>query len=191
MTAPRTCRDCGAALPPSVRWCLQCYARVQELSPRPRTEGTYVGSLQPETRYSRWRAGPLTFGPAGRIAITVLVVLFGSGIVVGGFNPASLWFLSGYVTAATLILKQTWTKVRIPDADAEAESGRPPSPSQTRHPVLFRRVDPRILFGAIGLIAAAAVFGAVRSKGAYELFLPIAALVTLAVGLFLAWLSGI
>ena len=122
MTAPRNCRYCGAALPPSVRWCLQCHARVRELSPRPRTEGTYVGPLQPEVRYSRWRAGPLTFGPAGRIAITVVVVLFGSSIVLGGFNPASLWFLSGYVTAATLILKQTWTNVKVPASDVASAS---------------------------------------------------------------------
>ena len=191
MTAPRNCRYCGAALPPSVRWCLQCHARVRELSPRPRIEGTYVGPLQPEVRYSRWRAGPLTFGPAGRIAITVVVVLFGSSIVLGGFNPASLWFLSGYVTAATLILKQTWTRVRVPASDATSESRPSPPASHTRHPLLFRRVDPRILYSALALIAAAGVFAAMRSKGANDLFMPIAARVTLVVGLFLAWLSGI
>ena len=56
---------------------------------------------------------------------------------------------------------------------------------------LFRQANPRVLYGALALIAAAAVIAAARSKGANDLFMPIAALVTLAVGLFLAWLSGI
>ena len=145
--------------------------------------------MQPETRYSRSQAGPLTFGPAGRIAITVIVILFGSSLFVGGFNPASLWFLSGYVTAATLILKQTWTKVKVHEPD-DATEARTPAPSHARHPLLFRRVNPRLLYAMLGLIAVTALFAAVRAKGADDLFLPVAALLTLGVGLFLAWLSG-
>ena len=145
--------------------------------------------LQTQVRYSRWRAGPLTFGPSGRLAITVVVVLVGAGSLVGGFNPAMLWFLSGYVVAATLILKQTWTKVRIPENEVEAPP--PPPGSRARHGVLLRPIHPRILFGAITLITVGAVFAVTRSMGASDLFLPIAALVTVGVGLFLAWLSGI
>jgi hypothetical protein len=159
----------------------------RELSPRPRTEGSYVGPLQQEARYSRWRAGPLTFGPLGRVAITVVVVLVGVSTMVGGFNPAWLWFLSGYAVAATLILKQTWKKVRIPDTEAP----RPPPEAHARHPVLFRPIDRRVLLGGCGLIAATAVFLGVRSMSLFSLFMPIAALLLLGVGLFIAWLSGV
>jgi hypothetical protein len=195
MTAPRTCRKCGAALPPSVRWCGQCLEPVRELSPRPSDAGNYVAPLLTPPRYSRWRAGSLTFGPVGRVAITVVVVLVGSGFVTGGFNPAMLWMLSGYVVAATLILKQTWARVRIPDAEVEAgDTAGTPSPSselRARHPVLFKRIDPRILCGAAGVIAVALVFAITRSMSVDKLFLPIAALLLVGVGLVQAWLSGI
>jgi hypothetical protein len=187
MTAPRNCRQCGTALPPSVRRCLRCLEPVREMSPRPSAEGSYVGPMQQEVRYSRWRAGPLTFGPLGRVAITVVVVLVGLSTMVGGFNPAWLWFLGGYMVAATLILKQTWKKVRIPDSEAR----RLPAEPHPRHPVLSRQVEPKILWGALSLVAVAAVVAVVRSMGVDDLFLPIAALVMLGVALFLAWLSGV
>ena len=193
MTAPRTCRKCGTTLPSSVRWCSLCLEPVRELSPRPKDEGNYIEPLRPQVSYSRWRAGPLTFGPLGRVIITVVVVLVGSGFVVGGFNPAMLWMLSGYVVAATLILKQTWTRVRIPDAEiaAAADAPSPSSELRTRHPVLFRRIDPRLLCGALGLIAVALVFAITRSMSVDKLFLPIAAILLVGVGIVQAWLAGI
>jgi len=193
MTAPRTCRQCGTPLPPSVRWCSLCLEPVRELSPRPSDVGNYVEPMRPQVRYSRWIAGPLTFGPLGRVIITVVVVLVGSGFVMGGFNPAMLWMLSGYVVAATLILKQTWTRVRIPDAEVEAEgeSRSPSSELRARHPVLFHRIDPRILCGALGLIAVAIVFAVTRSMSVGNLFLPIAAILLVGVGILQAWLAGV
>ena len=34
MTAPRTCRACGAPIAGNVRWCLRCYEPARELTPR-------------------------------------------------------------------------------------------------------------------------------------------------------------
>jgi len=174
-----------------VRWCSLCLEPVRELSARPRTEGTYVAPFERPIRYSRWRAGTLTFGPIGRVAITVVVVLVGAGFVIGGFNPAMLWSLMGYVVAATLILKQTWAKVKIPEGEAETEAGHPPNELHARHPVLFHRIDARILWGALGVMAVALMFALTRSMGAQNLFLPIAALITAGIAIFLARLSGV
>jgi hypothetical protein len=90
MTAPRACRSCGAPLPRDVRWCLRCYTPVAELTPRERQLPPVEHAEDPPPwanrsplrdnrgtppTYSRWRAGPTTFGPVGRIAITVVVLL--------------------------------------------------------------------------------------------------------------------
>ena len=77
MTAPRTCRACGANLKGDVMRCLRRYALVRQLTPRPPQLPT-VHFVQPkdERPMSRWKAGATTFGPVGRIAITALVLLF-------------------------------------------------------------------------------------------------------------------
>ena len=81
MTAPRTCRACGAALPGEVRWCLLCYEPVRELTPRERVwaprefvdNPIHTGGSIPH--WSRWEKSPTTFGPLGWIALTVAFFL--------------------------------------------------------------------------------------------------------------------
>jgi hypothetical protein len=66
--------------------------------------------------YSRWRGGTTTFGPVGRIAITLFIV----------FAHASLWFLLGangivfigigYIALTALsvwILTHVWRRDRV------------------------------------------------------------------------------
>jgi hypothetical protein len=87
MPAPRTCRNCGTALPPDVRWCGLCYEPVREFTsraplheriPKPApTRRIRIGSPaagRSGGRYSRWERTPTTFGPVGRSVLTVLVV---------------------------------------------------------------------------------------------------------------------
>lgn len=143
------CRSCGAPLPADIRWCTTCYTPVTLYSRRePLHEvGGYVSAPTPTPRTSRWRAGATTFGPAGRIAITVvLLALFPWGGV-GGLSAASalqLYFLLGWAFLATLVLRHVWRRERVPD-DA------PPSwveRFRVRHPRLGSRVE----LGPTGLV---------------------------------------
>ncbi len=175
MTAPRTCRECGTPLPPSVRWCGMCHAPVRELSPRPRDARGYVEPIEPEVRYSRWRGNALTLGPVGRIVITAGVVLFGLSFVIQGFNPAMIWPLGMYVIAATVVLKEVWKPVRIDEPEPAPE--RP-----VRHALLQRRVSPRVLVALAGAFAIVVAFLALRHESAGDLFLPGCALVMVGFG---------
>jgi hypothetical protein len=76
--------------------------------------------------YSRWKAGPMSFGGGGRIALTVLVLI---GAVVGypmsrgeilawiGMDVPGKAFLIGYAVVATLtsiwLLSRIWKRSRI------------------------------------------------------------------------------
>jgi hypothetical protein len=188
MTAPRNCRACGTPLPPSVRWCHLCYTKVVELTPRPTDGGGYVGELRPEVRYSRWRGSAFTFGPAGRIAITLGVLLFGASFVAQGFNPAMIWPLGMYAIVAVLILRETWKPVRVDDPAPEAATV---TERRRRHPVLFRPLPPRLLIVLSGGAALVVAYLAVRHKSALALFLPACALVMAAFGYLITRLSGL
>jgi hypothetical protein len=111
MTAPRTCRVCGAALKGDVMWCLQCYEPVRQLTPRERPLPT-VSFVRPkdERAMSRWKAGGTTFGPVGRITITVLVLLFAPWSM-DGFAILVLW--PPYLVLAGLVLRGTWKKDHV------------------------------------------------------------------------------
>jgi hypothetical protein len=80
----------------------------------------------PEPVYSRWKAGPTSFGGGGRILLTILVLL---GTVVGypmsrgellawiGFDVPGTPFLIGYAVVAGLValwlLSRIWKRSRI------------------------------------------------------------------------------
>jgi hypothetical protein len=71
------CRSCGAPLPPDLGWCQRCLAPVTPHAVRPpiHEPGSYVGAPIPDKKFSRWRAGPTSSGPVGRIAWTVALLL--------------------------------------------------------------------------------------------------------------------
>lgn len=172
MTAPRLCRNCGARLWPDVMWCTQCYEPVRQLTPRDRQLPPLREVEEPppwvrrsplrgpkETPvYSPWRAGPTTFGPVGRILITIVVVLvFPSGGYVGfgsPIGPLLLWYLLGYTVFATLVLRGVWRKERVYDHRLDLPTHLRRRVAE-RAPVLARpiRMDARLVVGFVGVAA--------------------------------------
>ena len=137
-----TCRSCGAALRPDLEWCGTCYARVTTFAARPALHepGSYVGTPMPDVRTSRWRAGPTTWGPVGRLVATGLLLLI---------FP---WW------AIVLPLRSIWRKTRVVE-------GAPPTALdrfRERHPVLGRelRLSPsvKVLLVAVGVLGAIAAW---------------------------------
>jgi hypothetical protein len=130
------CRACGAALPPDLGWCAACYAPVRLYSPREpvREPGGYAGRPMPALRTSRWRQGPTSFGPLGRILSTAAVVALFPWWGLGG-NPFFLWSLMGWLGMAGIVLRSIWKRERIVD----------PSPTRVeklraRHPFLAQEI---------------------------------------------------
>ncbi len=160
MPIGRTCRSCGAPLPPDLGWCGNCFAPIRLHARRvPIHEpGSYVGPTIETPRTSRWRAGPTTFGPAGRILSTLALLLLFPWWGVGGgpMNPFFLWSLMGWLALAGLVLRSIWKPVRIVDE-------RPPrlKAFRERHRLLGRelRLDARgrtvlLAIAATGAVAA-------------------------------------
>ncbi|GIV00599.1 MAG: hypothetical protein KatS3mg014_2214 [Actinomycetota bacterium] len=162
VTAPRNCRACGAPLAGDVRWCLRCYEPVRELSPRPPQLPPLpaVREPSPEPRTSRFRAGPTTLGPVGRILATLVVALFAPwrGLVGfdGALGPLMLWYLLGYTMIAVLLLRHIWRR------EPAVDPGRPGPFARLgqRFPSLRRRVPPVVVAGALGLLGLAALAAA-------------------------------
>ncbi len=131
MTASRTCHACGANLGLDVMWCLRCYEPVRHLTPRrPDAPTVAVLRTRPEDEHemSRWKAGVNTFGPLGRIGITVVVLALApwSANLVA---LAVLW--PAYLVLAILVLRATWKKdyVQTRTIAEMAMSGRPSTPA--------------------------------------------------------------
>jgi hypothetical protein len=72
------CRTCGAKLSGDVGWCARCLTPVTPFAARPplHEQGSFVANPRPDVRMSRWRSGPTTLGPLGRIGWTVGLLLF-------------------------------------------------------------------------------------------------------------------
>jgi hypothetical protein len=109
------CRSCGAPLPPDLGWCATCFTPVTPHAVRPpiHEPGTYVGAPIESPRTSRWRAGPTTFGPLGRILCTLAIVAMYPWWGLGGLNPLFLWALMGWLIMASVFLRSTWKPTRI------------------------------------------------------------------------------
>ena len=120
MTAPRTCRACGATLAGNVRWCLRCYEPARELTPRASVwaPGTFVD--MPTVRgpsvphWSRWEKTSTTFGPIGRIAWTGGVAAFVVSALFG--NPLLLLF---ELPVAAVVLRGIWARGWVVPGDIE------------------------------------------------------------------------
>jgi hypothetical protein len=155
------CRSCGAPLPPDLGWCARCLAPVTPHAVRPpiHDPGTYVGAPAATPRMSRWRAGPTTFGPAGRIVCTLTVVALFRWWGLGGFNPLFLWALMGWLIFASMFLRSIWQPTRI--VDEQPTTGER---FRDRHPVLglelrLSRRSRLIVVAAIAVAAIAAWLG--------------------------------
>src|SRR5919201_2071187 len=81
-TAMDACASCGGPLSADLQWCPRCLAPVERRDAvvSPLGHRLPPSDPAPVPVYSRWKAGPTSFGAAGRITLTVLVLL---GVVVG------------------------------------------------------------------------------------------------------------
>jgi hypothetical protein len=117
--------------------------------------GTFVAQPIETPRTSRWRAGPTTFGPAGRILSTIVLVLFFPwwGLA-SAANPFFLWSLMGWLITAAFVLRSVWKRERIVDGP-QSRIDR----FRERHPLLGRRVrlEGRALLGVLPVGAGTAV----------------------------------
>lgn len=107
-----TCASCGAGLRPDATWCGQCFAAVGGAAPPPVVPGRPVPAreeLQLTQVYSRWQGGPTSFGPVGRVVLTLLVLLVGLWLLetnpIGGVVYALL--------AAPLVLREVWKRSAV------------------------------------------------------------------------------
>jgi len=157
MPTGHLCRACGATLPPDLGWCATCFAPVTLYSPREPVHepGSYAGQPMHTLRTSRWRAGPTSFGPVGRILCTAALAALFPWWGLGG-NPFFLWSLMGWLGMAGIVLRSVWKRERIVD----------PTPTRlerlrARHPFLAQQIRLRgtplitALVLSVGGIAAA------------------------------------
>ena len=138
----QTCPTCGARVVNDLEWCNQCYSKLPSAaSPemtaaivappevqRPLWVRSNIG--QPEVKtaqeFSRWRGGATSFGPVGRILLTlgVLVMLIvgypllrGLVYAVGGMDVPGVGFILMYACAAlpagAYMLIRVWKRERI------------------------------------------------------------------------------
>jgi hypothetical protein len=145
-------------LPPNIGWCTTCYEPVTLYAPREPLHGPdgFVGAPIPTPRTSRWRSGPTSFGPVGRILCTLALAALFPWWGLAGFNPFFLWALMGWLLMAGLVLRSTWKRERIVD----------PTPTRgerlrARHPVLGMEV--RLGGRMRGLVLVIALVGAVAA----------------------------
>jgi hypothetical protein len=186
MTAPRTCRACGAALPGDVRWCLLCYEPVRELTPREPVwaPGGFVdnpvntGGQVPH--WSRWEKSPTTIGPVGRISATIV---FLATVPMAASAGAFLYVLLVPATAY-MVLPAIWARGWV--VPGEIEQVRPvtstkpdphPEPPLTKAMLAWRGI------WMTGVLGACLVFAYSPTVAAKASVLGLAAIV----GLVMFW----
>jgi len=111
-------------------WCLRCYEPVRQLTPREPQLPTVNFLHDPDEgrERSRWKGGVNTFGPTGRIAVTVVVLAFAPWST-NAVALAVAW--PAYLAVAGLVLAHTWKKDDVERTDVRqmAVMGRPSAPA--------------------------------------------------------------
>ena len=130
----RTCPSCGAHVAQDLEWCNQCYsalpaaAVVATEGGRPLWTRAHIGNppvtIEPE--FSRWRGGATSFGPTGRMFLTlgvILMVIAGYPILRGliftviGLDVPGTGLIVLYavaaIPAAAYLLSRVWKHERI------------------------------------------------------------------------------
>ena len=91
---------------------------------------------------------------------------------ISGFSPLTLWFLMAWTIFATIVLKQVWQRVPVPERRGESRF----------------RVRPGVVAGTVALLVGAALASsAYLSRSPFERFFLIAMVVMVPVGALLAW----
>lgn len=106
-----TCPSCGAVAKPAAAWCGQCHASFVAASPVP------AGRWAPAATspvvvpvHSRWRGGPTSFGPVGRVSWTVAVLLV-AAFALFSMDPFFIVIWIGVV--GPVLLRSVWKRARI------------------------------------------------------------------------------
>ncbi len=124
METLETCGTCGARLAPDIGWCPRCYAPRAAAQPSgghaaaPNLRMWYPPEEPtPPAVYSRWRGGATTFGPVGRVVITVAILLVHVLLwKVFGFDGVVFLLGVGYIAWSLLsvwILLHVWKRDRV------------------------------------------------------------------------------
>jgi hypothetical protein len=111
----------------------------------------------PPPTYSRWRAGPTTFGPVGRISITLVLLTLFPWDAFFTLNPMRLWFMLGFSVFASYVLRHTWRRERVMEEPRPRVSRGLRARIDARGGPLAYHVDARLLLAAVGLVAAGAL----------------------------------
>ena len=135
----QTCPSCGAHVVDELEWCNQCYAKLEvapvpvsvEAPPeaeRPLWVRSNIGPppLKMTHTFSRWRGGATSFGPIGRLLLTLAVfvllvvgypILRGLVFAVGGMDIPGMGFIIMYLFVAVpggaYLLSRVWKRERI------------------------------------------------------------------------------
>ena len=131
----KTCPECGAQVADDLAWCNQCYEALSTGSAasapdaeRPLWARANVG--QPDVKvvpeFSRWRGGATSFGPVGRVLLTLGVLLLlvvgypvlrGLVFTVVGIDVPGNGFVVMYVCVAipagAYLLSRVWKRERV------------------------------------------------------------------------------
>jgi hypothetical protein len=104
------CRVCRATLATDATWCGQCFTPVAT-TPAPYVHAAPLVALPPSDRRSRWRGSQTTFGPLGRMVITVLLFL-----PVPFFVFAGMFWAGAFIYVFLLLpwgLRDVWRRTRV------------------------------------------------------------------------------
>ena len=165
-----------------------CKEPVREFAPRAVTPGGYVGTPSDSVRTSRWRATDLSFGPVGRLTVTAIVfVVLIVGIRSTGVSPFGLWFFMGWFVVASMVLKQTWQKVRIDPEEAPGRRAR----LAARFPRLARPVGGPLVGPALAVAGATVAVVAYWKLDQVGRFGIMVLGVMTALSALLIWLAGV
>ena len=88
MTGVRRCPSCDATVAQGLAWCGQCFAAVPTNDPttvtglqaRLRPQAAPVHEVLAPQRFSRWEASATSFGPVGRMLLTIALI---GGLIIG------------------------------------------------------------------------------------------------------------
>ena len=88
VSGPRRCPSCDAIVAEGLTWCGQCFAAVPTGDPttasglqaRLRPQSAPIRDVVAAQRFSRWGASATSFGPVGRILLTIGLII---GLIVG------------------------------------------------------------------------------------------------------------
>ena len=133
----KPCPNCSASVADDLAWCNQCYASLarpaETVPPTPPDErplwvrtGAPTTRLETHTEFSRWRGGATSFGPVGRILLTIAVLLMlaigypilrGLIFTIGGMDVPGVGFMTMYAVVAVpcglYLLSRVWKRERV------------------------------------------------------------------------------